>query len=257
MEKRQIDEEVAELERLQRRPPSGGGGGSAIGLNDYFSVDGKEGVPAGVLFTPGKYALQVIDLNMKLSKGGIDDKTQQAKEQIPYLELTFKVIACDDPEFIDQTITDRLMAKGKGVTRFKVFAKAVGLWDDEKDQFTGRPLDFMEAFVWATVKTEKSNYKGNDQERSIIDFAGYEPISKYPLPDDSYFGAPDGEPDAPAAVVEDDEPEDLETLPVDEETEGEDDLEPLDDPEPVAAKPAARPRAAAAAGQSGGKPPWK
>jgi len=259
MAKQEIDDEVAELERLQRKSPSGNGGGS-IGLNDDFTVDGSEGGGGYVLFTPGKYALQVVDLIMKESKGGIDEKTQQAKAKIPYLELTFKVISCDDPQFIGETITDRLMAKGKGVTRFKVFAKAVGLWDDDKDQFSGKPIDFMEAFVWADVKTETSTYKNQERDRSIIDFAGYEPISKYPLPDDSYFGSVEDNHETvavPVVETEDDDPED--DLEVNEEELPEDELEPLDDPEPVeeVVAPRPRPRAAAAAGQAGGKAPWK
>jgi hypothetical protein len=236
------NDEIADLERMARQRPSGDSGGD---LNSFLQVDGKEGAAFGPAFPAGLYALEVTDLALKQSKG-IDAKTGLSKEVIPYLEITFTCITGVDPTMAGQVIQDRLMAKGKGVTRFKIFAKAVGLWDDEQDQFSGRPSDFMGARVWGNVVTEKSVFKGIERERSIIDFAGYEPIDKYPLPDDDYF---DDEEETPAAVaapvaapVEDDD--DLETLEVDEE-------------EPVQqAAPAPRPRARAA-GQPGDTPPWK
>jgi hypothetical protein len=237
------NDEIADLERMARQRPTGDSGGD---LNSFMQVDGKEGAAFGPAFPVGLYALEVTDLALKQSKG-IDAKTGLSKEVIPYLEITFTCITGVDPTMAGQVIQDRLMAKGKGVTRFKIFAKAVGLWDDEQDQFSGRPSDFMGVQVWANVVTEKSVFKGIERERSIIDFAGYEPIDKYPLPDDDYFDDAAGDPSGPsigpatAAPVEDDD--DLETIEVEEEA------------EPVP-QPAARPRARAA-GQPGDTPPWK
>jgi hypothetical protein len=240
------NDEIADLERMARQRPTGDSGGD---LNSFLQVDGKEGAAFGASFVPGKYALEVIDLALKMSKGGWDEKKQITKESIPYLEITFSCIAGEDPSMVGETIQDRLMAKGKGVTRFKIFAKAVDMWDDENDQFSGCPADFMGVKVWSTIKTEKTkDQNDNERERSIIDFAGYEPIDKYPLPDDDYFDDED-EVATPAAAP-------VAAAPV----EDDDDLEPIEDEdeeEPVqAAAPAPRPRARAT-GQPGDTPPWK
>jgi hypothetical protein len=265
----QDNDEIADLERMNRRSPSGDGGGD---LNGPLYVDGSEGAPIGARFPVGedgkaRYAFIVSNLELKQSKGGFDEKTQRTKESIPYLELTLTCIGGEYPEMAGEIIQDRLMAKGKGVTRFKIFAKAVGMWDDDNDRFSGRPIDFMDAQVWGTVKIEKSTYQGQERERSIIDFAGYEPIDKYPLPDDGYFDPPTPEPApavkpavkpaaavvAPPAAPVAEAVED-ETLEAEEDDEG---LEPLEEAEaaPEPARPAVRPRARAA-GQPGAQPPW-
>lgn len=245
-------QEIEDLERMARRAPAGGDG-AGMDLNGPLFVDGKEGVNVGVQFAPGKYALEVVNLELKMSKGGFDERTQTTKESIPYLELTFVCIAGEDPTMVGAEITDRLMAKGKGVTRFKIFAKAVGMWDDDSDQFNGRPIDFMGCQVWATIKDEKSVYQGQERIRSIVDFAGYEPIDKYPLPADDLEGAFDDEDHAVASPavappVEEEDDEDLSAGQVEEAAE----------PAPAPERPAAasRPRARAA-GQAGGAPPWK
>jgi hypothetical protein len=236
------NDEIADLERMARQRPTGDSGGD---LNSSLVVQGKEGASFGAAFQPGLYALEVTNLALKQSKG-IDAKTGLSKEVIPYLEITFTCITGVDPTMAGQTIEDRLMAKGKGVTRFKIFAKAVGLWDDEQDQFSGRPSDFMGVQVWANVVTENSVYKGIPRDRSIIEFAGYEPIDKYPLPDNDYFEDED-EVATPAAAP-------VAAAPV----EDDDDLEPIEDEEEAepAPQPAVRPRARAA-GQPGEAPPWK
>ena len=253
------NDEIADLERMARRAPSGDSGGD---LNSPMFVDGKEGVAVGAFFPPGKYALRVIDLLLKQSKGGFDEKTQMNKESIPYLELTFICLGGETPQMVGEQITDRLMCKGKGVTRFKVFAKAVGLWNDDTDTCSARPIDFLETEVWATIKTEKSTYNNQERERSIIDFAGFEPIDKYPLVDDGIFADEDEEETStsvPATAddvpAEDEDDEDM-TAGIPEEPETEDEVE--EEIETVAAPvaPPTRPRARAA-GQAGAQPPWK
>jgi hypothetical protein len=216
-------------------------------------VDGKEGVQMGAFFPPGTYAFEILNVILKQSKGGLDERTGVDKPSIPYIEVALSCIAGEFPDMVGESITDRLMCKGKGVTRFKVFAKALGMWDDEGDRFAGRPLDFIGGRVWATVKTEKSKDKaGNERERSIIDFAGYMPIDKYPLPDDELYGDVADEEEvavapAVAAPVVVDEDDDLEAGEL--EDDGQDEAE-------VAPPAAARPRARAA-GAAGGQPPWK
>jgi hypothetical protein len=263
------NDEIADLERMARQGPAGGGGGD---LNSPLYVDGSEGMVFGPDFPPGIYALEVTDIELKQSKGGFDEKTGKTKESIPYLLFTFTCLAGEDPNMVGATIEDRLMAKGKGVTRFKIFAKAVGMWNDEADRFEGRPSDFMGARVWAKIKTEKSVYNGNDRERSVIDFAGYEPIDKYPLPDDGLYEDEDEgvEHEAPApapapvaaaprvraaapvaAPVIEDDVDDLEAG----EAEEMDDLGEIE-AEPEVQQPVARPRARAA-GAAGTQPPWK
>ncbi len=225
--------DLAELERASRRPRGSGDGG---GLDEVLSLDLSAAGAVGVIWPEGKHPFEITGVEKKASQPRFNEKTQTMNEGgVPYAELQ---LTCIGGDMKDETLSDRLMLAGKGLSRFVIFADAIGMYDKENKSFTGKLADFIGQRVWGAVVTEKSSYQGRARERSIIDFAGYEPITAYAMPDGEVFD------------------EDLETLPIPYQDEQEE-MEPVEELplEAPVGRPAAR-RAVAAAGAPGNKPPW-
>lgn len=238
---------MEELNRDVRRPLGGGGN-----IDEVLDIDLSEAGQIGTIWPEGKYPFEIVKVERKQSQGGYDEQKQIIKESIPYAELTLNCIGGD---MIGEMLTDRLMLAGKGLSRFVIFTDALGMYDKEQKRFTGRLADFIGQRVWAAVVTEKQTYKGRPRERSIIDFAGYEPIHAYELPENCVLQL--GEFDE---EMSDETPPDAETAePVEESLEPElahIEPPPSPAPPPAPARPAVRRATPAAAGSPGGKPPW-
>jgi len=167
----------------------------------------------------------------------VEIKRSKEKQQ-EYLEVTARCIGGPRK---DKELQARLMLEGKGRPNFLAFMSAIDLWDRETRQPLGVPADIIGRHFWADVKTEKREYNGEVQERSVMKYAGYAHIDKYELPEN--------------AELEDNS--DLDTFFEEEAPAAEPDPEP--EPEPVAAAPApapAKPRRVAASG-AGSTPPWR
>lgn len=244
--------DLEELERASRRSRSS----ENNGLDEKVTIDCTDAAKIGVVWPEGKHPFEVTKVEKKQSQARFDEKRQEMKEGgTPYTELE---LTCIGGDMRGETISDRLMLAGKGLSRFVIFADAIGMYNKENKSFTGRLSDFLGQQVWAAVVTEKSTYQGRDRERSIIDFAGYEPITAYPMPDavpfevdgnDSYV-----EEKKNRSEIEDDEVMEGEVMEG-EVMEGEAEMElPVPSP-PSHSHPTAR-RATAVAGSAGTKPPW-
>lgn len=233
------DSDLRDLEELNRATRRSRGGGDGYDdIDAPVSIDCTEAGRVGVLWPEGKHPFEVTKVERKQSKGGYDEKKGLMKDPTPYMEVE---LTCIGGDMRGELLSDRLMLAGKGLTRFVIFADAFGLYDKEAKVFNGRLSDFLGQQVWAAVVTEKSEYQGRSRERSVVDFAGYEPINTYPVP--GYEEMESGEvlPGQGALSAAD----------LEEEVEEEAVPEPVPAPRPAARRPAA-----AAAGSPGGKPPW-
>jgi hypothetical protein len=247
--------DIEELERESRRPRGGTGGGN---VDEVLTLDLSEAGRIGVIWPEGKYPLEITSVEKKASQPRFDEKTQTMREGgVPYVELE---LTCIGGDLLHEKLQDRLMLAGKGLSRFVVFADAIDMYNKDSKSFTGRLGDFLGQQVWAAVVTERTEFKGRPRERSIIDFAGYEPISAYPVP-----GADDGDEDdleeleqaqesLTAARSQGTRP--LRTIMAETEAEEEELDETLMAPPTPVEPPRARRATAAAAGSPGGQPPW-
>lgn len=243
------DQDRRDLEELERQTKPRGSGGGGGNIDEVITLDLSEAGQIGTVWPEGKHPFEIVAVEKKQSQPRFDERTQTMKEGgVPYVELT---LSCIGGDMIGEVLSDRLMLAGKGLTRFVIFTDALGMYDKENKQFTGRLADFIGQRVWAAVVTEKSEYKGRPRERSIIDFAGYEPITAYQLPDNCVLQL--GEFDE--EMFEENSPATESVEPIEEVLETEPEPPSAPAPTPAPARSAVR-RAAPAAGSPGGKPPW-
>jgi len=232
--------DLAELERASRSPRGSGGTGN---LDEVMSLDLSEAGRIGVIWPEGKHPFEITGVEKKASQPRFNEKTQSMNEGgVPYAELQ---LTCIGGDMRGEVLSDRLMLAGKGLSRFVIFADAIGMYDKENKSFTGKLADFIGQRVWGAVVTEKSTYQGRPRERSIIDFAGYEPITAYAMPDGEIFENDPGDDNYTEEELEAAETEELQAV--------------VEEPVVQAPAPVARPvarRAVAAAGAPGNKPPW-
>lgn len=231
----QDHDDIEQFEKASSRPRSGGGDTS-------LSWDTSEAGAYGTLWPvneDGKalYPLRSVKAEKKVSKEYYDEKEGKMKGGNVYVAVEFE---CFAGPMAGNRIDCNFMTAGKGINNTVAFASAVGCYDSEnKDILFQSVDDFLDREVWATIVTEKTTWKGQPQERSVIRFAGFEAINTYVLPDEEGFG--EGEVTVPAAELQ------PLTQEVEEEAEEEEEV--------VAAKPAPQKRRATA-GAAGATPPW-
>jgi len=137
-------------------------------LDEAVTVD-FTGVTLDEVWVPGKYPCRCTKLSKKTSKKGI-----------PYWALEWMVLAGPNKT---KFINDMCMMSGGGLKKTLCLYAALGLTiGNEVVTVTGR--DLFEKDVWLTI-VNKPDQQNQEKLRSQVDFEGYEPIEKYPLPADN------------------------------------------------------------------------
>ncbi len=178
-----VTEELSDIEALERAANQRPGSNPNLYENrrmDFSDVpDATADFP---LFEEGRHPFKVIAVEEKIGKPKTDAMGYE-KAGTPYVEIQLE---CTDGPSLGWKLFDRLMLEGKGISRLKMFVKAVGLLD-ENGAFVGCWGDFLGKSVWGMVETERREYQGKATERSKIAFAGYEPIEAWGFPKEDEF----------------------------------------------------------------------
>jgi uncharacterized protein DUF669 len=145
-----------------------------IDLGATIDFDGTD-VALPSKWDDGTYCVMCVEIKAKTARSGNR-----------MLEVTHNGI---EPEHKDQPLYDRVMLDGKGKARFVLWARALGLWDVEKNALRKGTTyaDFLFKPFWADVENRKEQYvtdMGEEKtiEKSVIAFAGFHPFGSRPAP---------------------------------------------------------------------------
>ncbi len=135
------------------------------------------------LWPEGRHPFRVVTVEEAVGKPK-DDGFGGTKPGTPYILIGLE---CTEGPCEGMGIEDRLMREGKGLSRLKMFIKAVGLLNEDTGTFTGCWADFLNKRVWATIETEENQYQGKTNQRSKVAFAGYEAAEAWGVPKEDEF----------------------------------------------------------------------
>src|SRR5579864_3107774 len=184
MDERQI------LDDLERQSMPHGYDGDNDMLNAEQDMD-LSAVKENLNWEPGDYPFRITNVEYKISKERIDERTGKPAGNQPYLHLTLLCFAgpCSGEE-----MDDRVMLAGKAMSRFLNLIRACDMYDEAEKRFRGRYADLINCEVWGAVVNRKETYNNEPRIRSGIAFTGYKHISAFELPEE-------GDPFAEAGVV--------------------------------------------------------